>query len=97
MAGIHDQNVDLPIKTRFQHFVNGLPVDPGALHSDIAALCFQHPIPQFPHFRDKCAEGANLDFRIGAQLTFGKTGNDNVTMNIQSHGAGQYVLHQIPP
>ena len=97
MAGIHYQNVDLPIKTRFQHFVNGLPVDPSALHSDIAALSFQHPIPQLPHFRDECAEGADLDFRIGAQLTFGKTGNDNVTMNIQSHGAGQYVLHQIPP
>ena len=23
--------------------------------------------------------------------------NDNIAVNIQSHGAGQYVLHQIPP
>ena len=49
------------------------------------------------HARARYADMPNLDFRIGAQLTFGKTGNDNVTMNIQSHGAGQYVLHQIPP
>ena len=34
---------------------------------------------------------------IQAPTGFGKTGNNNVTMNIQSHGAGQYVLHQIPP
>ncbi len=43
---------------------------------------FYRPVPELPHFRDEGAERADLDFRISTQFTFGKTGNDDIAVNI---------------
>ena len=38
----------------------------------------------------------NRDFGFCIHSTFDQTGNDDIPMNVQSHGTGQNVLHEIP-
>ena len=96
VSGVHYQDTDLTVKTGFQHLVNGLPVDSGAFHGNVPAFGFDNPVTQLLHFRDECTEGSYLSFRLGIHCTFDQTGNDDIPMNVQSHGTGQNVLHKIP-
>lgn len=93
VPSIHDKQANFTVKTAFQNFVNWLPVDSGTLHGNIPALCFFYPQPKFLHPRMQSSKCSYLRIRFRVQLSTDQTGNNDVSMNVQSHCACQNVLH----
>ena len=96
MPGVYDKNADLSVKARLKHLVNGLPINSCAFHSNIPTSGFKNPISQFLHFRDERTEGSRLCLWLIFYSTFNQTGNNDISVNIQPHSAGQNILHKIP-
>ena len=82
VSGIDYKNIDFSVKAWFQHLIDWQPADPCAFHSNMAAICLQYPVPQFPHFWNQGAEGAYLNLRGTPNFSFGKARDDDIPVDI---------------